>query len=240
MTRSEQIGASWREEVVLKDGTPVELRLVRPEDKSLFRDGFAQLSPETRFRRFLSEKDVLTESDLKYLTEVDGVDHVAIGAAAFDEIGRYLPVGIARFVRLAERPDVAEPAVVVVDSWQGKGAGRILLERLVAAARERGIRIFRSEVLVGNEPMMSILERIGPLNLESAGAEGVVVCDVDLGAGAHEAAGPLPAILHELFSLVAQGLLHVRRALDGLLAPEAPGRGGPGDAGGSPGPAQGE
>ncbi|MCE7958324.1 MAG: GNAT family N-acetyltransferase, partial [Acidobacteria bacterium ACB2] len=162
------------------------------------------------------------EPDLQYLTEVDGVDHVAIGAAALDEIGRYRPVGIARFVRLEERPDVAEPAVVVVDPWQGKGAGRILLERLVAAARQRGIRVFRSEVLVGNDPMLAIFEGIGPLRLEPAGDEGVVVCEVEIGEGAPGADGAVPAILHELFGLVARGLLGVRRALDGILRGRSP------------------
>lgn len=231
MDEGARIGAAWGEEVLLRDGTRIELRLVRPEDKALFREGFAQMSPESRFRRFLSEKDVLTEADLHYLTEVDGVDHVAIGAAALDEIGRYLPVGIARFVRLSDRPETAEPAVVVVDPWQGKGAGRILLERLVAAARQRGIRSFRSEILVGNDPMLALFERIGPLRLEATGDPGVVVCEVDLCEGTPGGAGAVPEKLRQLFALAAQGLLRVRRALDGMLHGEAQ-EGGGGPSGG--------
>src|SRR5207244_92171 len=108
--------------------------------------GFAGLSAESRYRRFFSAKDRLSEAELRYLTEVDGVDHFALGALHDGE-----GAGVARFVRLRDRPDTAEAAIVVVDERQGCGLGRLLLTRLTEAARERGITRFRSDVLARNQ-----------------------------------------------------------------------------------------
>ena len=66
---------------MLKDGTAVRLRLIRPDDKDRLRAGFARLSPESRYLRFFVPKSTLTDAELVYLTETDGVDHVAIGAS---------------------------------------------------------------------------------------------------------------------------------------------------------------
>ena len=96
--------------------------------------GLQALSPLSRYRRFLAPKPRLSPSELRYLTEVDGRDHVALVAVA----PRTPPTawsGVGRFVRLAEAPDTAEFAIVVADDWQGRGLGRALAERLAAAAR---------------------------------------------------------------------------------------------------------
>src|SRR5215813_10393760 len=138
--------ADYREKVVLKGGTEVVLRLVRPDDKPLFVAGFARLSPESRYFRFFTGKDHLTDAELRYLTELDGENHLAIGALGPDGQG----AGVARFIRLAQEPEVAELAVTVVDSMQRKGLGRILSERLMAAARERGVKRLRAEILAEN------------------------------------------------------------------------------------------
>src|SRR5262249_26789271 len=102
--------ASYRETLELRDGSTVELRPIRPEDKPIFLDGFARLTPESRYLRFFTGKDHLTDAELAYLTEVDGERHFALGAIAPDGRG----AGVARFVRLEDEPDVAELAVTVV------------------------------------------------------------------------------------------------------------------------------
>jgi len=68
---------------------------------------------------------------------------------------------VARFVRLVDEPEVAEAAVTVVDSAQGKGLGRALLEVLAGAAKERDVRAFRGEVLRTNVAMRGLLEEAG-------------------------------------------------------------------------------
>src|SRR5438132_691696 len=117
----------FREEAALADGTRVLLRLVRPDDAPLLKAGFDKLSPESRYRRFLSARTDLDEAALRYLTTPDGEDHFAIGALALPS-GEGL--GTARFVRLEDEPRFADAAVTVVDQAQGKGLGKLLLARL--------------------------------------------------------------------------------------------------------------
>jgi RimJ/RimL family protein N-acetyltransferase len=139
----------------LSDGTPVELRQIRADDKELLRAGYERLSERSRLRRFLGPKPRLTASDLRYLTEVDGVSHYAVVALWGPDI-----VGVARWVRLVDDPDEAEVAVVVGDPLQGKGLGKILARNLADAARARGIRRIRASILSDNPPAMALMELI--------------------------------------------------------------------------------
>lgn len=150
------------EEVTLRDGTVLEVRPVRPEDKPHFVAGFARLSRESRHYRFLGNKNSLTEADLRYLTEVDGVDHVALVAVHRLDDGREEGVGVARFVRLKDDAQAAEVAITVPDSWQRRGIGTMLFHRLVAAARARGIRLLRSEIHERNTAIRHLLETVAP------------------------------------------------------------------------------
>ncbi len=70
-------------------------------------------------------------------------------------------VGVARYIRLPGDPAVAEAAVTVVDDFQGRGVGTILLRLLAESALEQGIRSFRGYVLAANDPMVEILRDLG-------------------------------------------------------------------------------
>src|SRR3954465_14766129 len=83
----------------LTDGTEVALREIRADDKALLAAGHARLSEASRLKRFLGPKPKLTASDLRYLTEVDGVNHYAVVAL----VGGHI-VGVARWVRLPRGP----------------------------------------------------------------------------------------------------------------------------------------
>ena len=158
----------YLERAVLHDGTPVRLRLVRPEDKELLRTGFERWSPASRYARFLAPKQSLSDDELRYLCEVDHEDHVAIGAvldsndddAALEPAIAPVGLAIGRFIRLADRPDTAEAAIAVADEVQHRGLGKLLLLRLVAAAAERGIAQFRCEILGSNAGMVALLSEI--------------------------------------------------------------------------------
>jgi len=97
------------EHAVLADGTPVRLRLIRPEDKELLRAGFNRLSVESRYARFLAPKASLSDDELRYLCDVDHEHHLAITAARDDQPdGEATGLGIARFIRLADPPTTAD------------------------------------------------------------------------------------------------------------------------------------
>lgn len=159
-------GERYAETAQLGDGSRARLRCIRPSDKPLLVEGFSRLSPESRYLRFMTTKGQLTPAELSFLTEVDGWNHFALGAVLVDPPGEpVLPMGAARFVRVSPDAEIAEPALVVVDEFQGRGLGRLMLMRLAAAARERGIERFRCNVLSTNERLRQLMERLGPLDV---------------------------------------------------------------------------
>ena len=196
--------ASWREVVTLVDGTAAVLRLVRAEDKALLRAGFDRLSPGSRYLRFFAAKQELTEAEVAQLTEIDGVDHVALGAVRQGPDGGWEGLGVARFVRDPSVPDMAEAAVTVTDPAQGNGLGRLLLARLAEAARERGIMRFVGEFLATNAQVRQLIAEACPDARLTARGE-VVRVEVPLpDAGA---AGPS---LQRLLRQAAGGRLQLR------------------------------
>ena len=144
----------------LRDGTRVLLRPVRGEDRPRIQVGLARLSPQSRYLRFFSGMSELTEKQLRYLTEVDQFDHVAWGA--LDPAAPGLPgLAMARFAREEEDATVAELAVVVLDSVQGRGLGSVMLGVLFLEAPRCGIRTFRALVLPENEAVVQWFARLG-------------------------------------------------------------------------------
>jgi GNAT superfamily N-acetyltransferase len=155
-------GESYEETVELSDGQRIHLRPMRPSDKQMLLDGFEQLSPDSRYARFMAPKSTLTDRELRYLTEVDGVDHFAIGAIRKHLVSKPEGVGSARFVRLSDQPDTAEPAVTILDNFHGKGLGAIMLQRLIEAAWERDVRWFCTELLADNTASRRMIESLSP------------------------------------------------------------------------------
>lgn len=172
-------GIDYAERMTLRDGTAAVLRLVTPADMEILRRGFERWSQESRYARFFAAKSHLSEEELRYLCDVDQENHVALCAVSDAGIG----LGIARFIRLPDdklgAPMTAEAAVAVADEAQGQGLGRILFERLVAAAEERGVERFRCEVLGSNTSMSTLLEKIAPARSIEVSA-GVMSIDFDL------------------------------------------------------------
>lgn len=206
--------ANYGEDAVLADGTRVHLRLVRATDRTLLAEGFARLSPTSRLLRFLGAKTALSDDELTYLTDLDGENHFALGALIEESDGHTRGVGVARFVRDMARPEAAEPAVAVVDDMQGKGLGRLLLERLAAAAIERGVRVFHFDVLALNRPMLSLLDRFADAAREEPDGD---VIHVEIPLEAHfpgaPAQPPSAAPIYRALSLAARGAFELRRLL---------------------------
>lgn len=177
------------EEVVLRDGTPAVAWPLLATDRAALRDGFASLSPDSRYRRFLSGVPRLSESALRVLVDaVDRpdpddptpgpVDHVAFVLVALPPDGEEEAVGVARLVRYPERPDTADVAVTVLDAWQGRGAATALL-RVLLGHRPPGTTRLVTQVATGNAASVAMLARLGRLTSRPAGS-GVAEVTVEL------------------------------------------------------------
>lgn len=164
------------EHVRLRDGARVLVRPVRPEDRPLFVAGFERMSEESRYRRFLSHKKKLSERELDFFTNLDHRRHEAIGA--IDEATGE-GIGVAR-MHLSDRdPEVAEAAVTVVDGWQGRGLGKLLLDRLTARARELGVHRFEASLLTNNRAMLTLFDHLGCMTAHRDSLD-VMTIDVEL------------------------------------------------------------
>jgi RimJ/RimL family protein N-acetyltransferase len=145
---------------VLRDGTPVALRHLRPGDREALRLAYLELSPESRYARFLAPVPRLTPAMLDVLVDrVDDVDHVArclVSAADPED-----ELAIGRFVRDPLAPDRAEVAFTVREDLHRLGAGSALCDGLVAAALERGVAVFTATVLAANTGALRLLHRAG-------------------------------------------------------------------------------
>lgn len=163
-TRKRRFTEDYRETTTLRDGRPITLRLLRPSDKEALLYGMHRMSPESRFRRFFAPRDSLSPSELAYLTEIDHERHFAIAAGRADGEGdeRNIGLGVGRFICDPAAPERAEAAVAVVDEVQGQGLGKILFERLMLAARERGVKEFYLDILPENAAMLGLLRNIFP------------------------------------------------------------------------------
>ena len=124
--------------MTLRDGRPVALRPVVPEDRARLAEGFAELSRESRRLRFLGSVSTLNDAQLRYLTDVDGRDHVAWGA--LDLTNPDAPgFGVGRMIRLG--PGGVRRRVLVDRLGHGPGAGRG--PAAAGGARRRGARCRR-------------------------------------------------------------------------------------------------
>ena len=150
--------------VTLKDGARAVTRPVKPADGPLLANGLHRLSPEGNAYRFLHYRKRFTEAELHYLTHCDFVDHIGLVFIVLDNEGAEVDgVGVARCIRAKEDPQLAEVAIVFVDEWQQRGAGKMLLGHLHELAWESGIRRWLAFMLDGNIAAEKLFSRFGTI-----------------------------------------------------------------------------
>jgi RimJ/RimL family protein N-acetyltransferase len=142
---------------VLKNGETVYFRFLKQEDKEWIKVGYKSLSYKSKYFRFISPPREISEKNLRYLTEIDFKNHIAIVAVAIKESGK-LPLGVARYIRLSKSPCLAEFAITVADPYQNMGIGTLFLKLLVDHARNNNVCSLIGYVLSENQAMLRILE----------------------------------------------------------------------------------
>ena len=143
----------------LRSGDRVWVRQLRRKDAPALAAAFEQLSARSRYLRFHSGQPRLSEQMVTYLTDIDHHDHEALVAVSPGSDG--IIIGVARFIRDPGQPETAEVAVAVVDSWQRRGLGTLLLRRLARRATEVGVTDFVAYILTENGPTMELVRRLG-------------------------------------------------------------------------------
>jgi len=138
----------------------------------LLLEGFSRPSTRARYLRFLAPAERLSARQLAYLSEVDHYHHVAWGVLDGENAA-----AVGRWVRLDDEPSAADVAVTVLDDYQRRGIGRMLLQVLAVSARARGIGVFHFDVLAENDAMLALLRSLGAVR---TGQNGVVHLILDV------------------------------------------------------------
>lgn len=164
----------WHEDRELDGGERIRMRLLRPEDADRVAKGFSSLSPESRYLRCLRAVKDLSPGELHYMTDCDGIDHFAIAVLLLDDDDQETDsVGIARFVRCMDDPEAAEIAITVLDDFQGRGIGGLLMRRLLSAMGERGYRSARGIMHPDNTAMTKLVAK-GGIDVKRENEDGLV------------------------------------------------------------------
>ncbi len=146
--------------IELKDRTRVHLRPIAPEDEPLLHEAVAAMSERTVYFRFFSPIKRMSDALAHRLAVVDYNDRFALVATTHRPAGKERIVGVARYDRAAQT-EMAEVAVAVIDEFQRRGLGSVLLAELARVARTHGIRTFQLIVLPENQEMLGLLRKMG-------------------------------------------------------------------------------
>ena len=147
----------------LRDGRPIVIRALRPDDRANLVRAINRTSAQSRYLRFFGAKRYFTDREISFFTDVDFVNHVALIATA-NQDGCQVIVGGGRYV--VTEPGKAEMAFIVADEFQGQGMGTALLRHLIAIARDTELNQLTAEVLPENTPMLKVFEHSGlPLSV---------------------------------------------------------------------------
>lgn len=143
----------------LADGTDIVIRPIRPEDAEIEQSFVRNLSPQSRYFRFMQTLRELTPEMLVRFTQIDYDRELAL-VATTRVAGAEVELAVCRYIT---NPDgeSCEFALVVADEWQGKGVGTRLMQSLMEAARARGFRTMDGEVLASNAPMLDFVADLG-------------------------------------------------------------------------------
>jgi acetyltransferase len=151
--------ARFESTIESRDGVPLKVRPIRPDDVDRERQFITGLSEESRYNRLMYSLREPSASFIKQLTEIDfdrTMAFVAVDTRGADE--RF--VAVARYGTDGSGKD-AEFAVVVADAWQGRGIGTKLARILFDYAAARGLDRVYGTILANNERMIKLVRYLG-------------------------------------------------------------------------------
>ena len=172
----------------LRDGTPVTIRPIRPEDEPLMVKFHETLSEESVYMRYFHMMNLDQRTAHDRLTRICFIDYdremALVAERTNPETGEREIMGVARLSRRGAVPDEAEFSVLISDRFQRRGIGTLLVNRLLEVGRAESLRRITAEILFDNRPMQSISKKLG-FHLRRDAEEMVVKADLDLYNAVH-------------------------------------------------------
>jgi GNAT superfamily N-acetyltransferase len=144
---------------VLLNDRWVTIRPIRSTDAAMEMDFVRKLSAETKHFRFLCALNELSPAEASRLCDVDG-PHAMAFVATVEEEGREVEVGVCRYA-LGGKSDIRETAITVADEWQQTELAKLLMQHLLASARQYGIRRLYTTEFADNQAMRRFARDFG-------------------------------------------------------------------------------
>lgn len=151
--------ADYAADEILRDGSSIHIRAIRPDDRDRLLEHFRRLSARSLYQRFFGFRRAPTGEELAALTQLDFVGRIGM-VATLGQGDSERFIGVGQCVRLKDRSR-AEVAFAVLDEYQGRGIGTLLLENLSRIARQAGIDEVEADVLGDNNRMLEVFAKSG-------------------------------------------------------------------------------
>lgn len=146
----------WIRSIELKDGSPVQLRPIRPEDAGSIKTLVKEMSPESRYFRFMHAINELSPQMLAQFTKLDYDRQMALVATdQTDEV-----IGVSRYVISNDRL-FGEFAISISENWKSQGLASALMRLLLEHAKSQGLQSLEGDVLLTNTPMQALMKSLG-------------------------------------------------------------------------------
>jgi acetyltransferase len=156
--------AQYAGEWTMKDGTPVTIRPIRPEDEPLIIKFHEKLSARSVYLRYFQPMKLSTRTAHERLTRICFIDYdreMALVAERRDPAGGEPQIlGVTRLSKI-HGTDSAESAVVILDEVQHQGLGTELVRRSLDVARAEKLKKVISNILPENFEMRAVCQRLG-------------------------------------------------------------------------------
>lgn len=144
----------------LKDQSHVLLRPIRPEDEPAHKQFVLKVSDEDRYKRFFADVGELGHEELARMTQIDYDREMAFVAVGQDGPFSQQILGVVRAIASPDQSD-AEFAILVRSDLKGLGLGKLMMEKIVRYARERGIGQLSGMTMPSNRGMINLAKRLG-------------------------------------------------------------------------------
>lgn len=143
----------------LKDGTPVKLRPIRPEDEPMWLQLLGSCSKESIYHRFRYDFYFDSHEVASQFCFIDYDREIAIVAEHENEEGQKEIIGVGRLIADPD-VEVMEYAILITDKWQKRELGFILTKYCLDIAKGRGIKRLAAETTRDNKPMISVFRKL--------------------------------------------------------------------------------
>jgi len=153
----------YSKKLLMKNGSPVLLRPIRPEDESLmiqFHESLSETSVYMRYFQALKLDQRVAHNRLIRLCFIDYRREMALVVESKNAQGLVQILGVGRLSR-SFRENEMEFSLLVGDPWQKQGLGFQILSQLVAVGRAEGVRRIVGFILPENAAMKSICGKLG-------------------------------------------------------------------------------